>query len=63
MEEYGDLIKRCESLRRFWSGPEVLTAAVVMELGDRLVGSLDGILSALRAIEEHLGSLHDERIP
>ena len=32
-------------------------AGALLLLGDRLVGSLDGILSALRAIEEHLGNI------
>jgi hypothetical protein len=39
-----------------------VTAAAVIMLGDRLIGSLDGILSALRAIEEHLGNIA-ERMP
>jgi hypothetical protein len=39
------------------------TAAAILLLTDRLVGVLDGILSALRAIEDKLNNDLDERIP
>jgi hypothetical protein len=45
------------------AGDGDVTAAAIIILGDRVVGALDGILSALRAIEERLGNLHDERMP
>jgi hypothetical protein len=40
---------------------EATTAAILL-LADRLVGSLDGVLSVLRTIEERLGNIA-ERMP
>ena len=38
-----------------------VTAAAIIILGDRLVGVLDGILSVLRTIEEHLGNIVERK--
>ena len=40
---------------------EAATIAVVLLLTDRLVGVLDGILSVLRRIEEHLGNIVERK--
>ena len=60
LDEQQSIYDRVEELTRMAHGEA--TAAALLLLGDRVVGVLDGILSRLRAIADHLESI-DESMP
>lgn len=58
-EDQQDIRKRTIELIALTS-PEGAGAAAILLLADRTVGVLEGILGALRAIEDKLGDIHGD---